>query len=196
MNNLFETQNIPENEPFELVVGDLWQWKRVDLADAYNPSLYTLSYTFNCETGGGGSHTFNITATSNADNYSVSVGSSTTANYNPHNYLWQAYITRNSDSERVKVDNGKLTLIHNYANDTSDKRTHVKKVLDAIENVIEGTATRKESSYSIAGRSLSLTPINALLELRKQYRALYMNEVYKDRVKNGKPSGRLIKARF
>ena len=83
MNNLFETQNIPENEPFELVVGDLWQWKRVDLADAYNPSLYTLSYTFNCETGGGGSHTFNITATSNADNYSVSVGSSTTANYNP-----------------------------------------------------------------------------------------------------------------
>lgn len=194
MENLFNSQNIADLEPFELTIGDLWQWKRPDLFKAYG-SGYVLSYKFNCDSGGGGSHTFTINASTDSDNYSIGVGSSTTANYNPHNYLWQAYITRSSDSERIKVDNGKLTLISNFASDTSDQRSHAKKVLDAIESVIEGTASRKEASYSIAGRSLSLTPIASLLSLRAQYRALYKNEVYRDRIKNGKPTGKIIKTR-
>lgn len=194
MENLFNSQNIADNEPFELTIGDLWQWKRPDLFQAYG-SGYSLSYKFNCDSGGGGSHTFTINASTGSDNYNISVGSSTTANYNPHNYLWQAYITRSSDSERIKVDNGKLTLISNFVSDTSDQRSHAKKVLDAIESVIEGTASRKEASYSIAGRSLSLTPIASLLSLRAQYRALYKNEVYRDRIKSGKPTGKIIKTR-
>ena len=31
MANLFDSANAPSIEPEELIVGDLWQWKRTDL---------------------------------------------------------------------------------------------------------------------------------------------------------------------
>ena len=194
MGNLFNSTNIPQNEPLDLTVGDLWQWTRQDLFNDYGTG-YALSYNYTRDTGGSGS-AFTINASTGSDNYNISVASSTTASYTPATYVWQAYITRSSDNERIMVDHGKLTLNKNLASDTSDQRSHAKKVLDAIESVIEGTASRKEASYSIAGRSLSLTPIASLLQLRSQYRALYKNEVYKDRIANGKPTGKVIKTRF
>jgi len=196
MSNLFDRANYPSQEPHELVSGDRWTWQRPDLANTYDPSEYSLTYEFHCDSGGGGSHAFTLTATETSDNYYIEIPSATTANYNAHFYKWYAFITRTSDSERIAVDNGSTKIIDNFADTNADQRSHAKKVLDKIEAVIEGRATRKEASYSIAGRSLSLTPITELLQLRATYRALYMNEVYRDRVKNGKPTGRTIKAKF
>lgn len=196
MTNLFDRSNYPDQEPDILVVGDRWTWQRKDLADTYSPSDYALTYEFHCDSGGGGNHAFTLTATETSDNYLIEIPSATTASYNPNTYKWYAFITRTSDSERIAVDNGTTKLIDDFADTTADQRSHAKKVLDKIEAVIEGRATRKEASYSIAGRSLSLTPVSELLQLRATYRALYMNEVYRDRVRNGKPTGRTIKAKF
>jgi|TARA_R110002012_G_scaffold86483_2_gene214852 hypothetical protein len=192
MENLFNTANIPTLEPLELTVGDLWQWTRPDLFQAYGTG-YSLSYKFLRDSG---TDVITINASTGADTYTVSVASTTTVNYGAYDYVWQAYITRSSDSNRIMVDEGKLSLNNNLASDTGDQRSHAKKVLDAVESVIEGTASRKESSYSIAGRSLSLTPMASLLQLRAQYRALYKNEIYRERIKNGKPTGKVIKTRF
>lgn len=196
MSNLFDRANYPSQEPHELVSGDRWTWQRPDLANTYDPSEYSLTYEFHCDSGGGGPHGFTLTATETSDNYYIEIPSATTANYNAHLYKWYAFITRTSDSERIAVDNGSSKIVDDFADTNADQRSHAKKVLDKIEAVIEGRATRKEASYSIAGRSLSLTPITELLQLRATYRALYMNEVYRDRVKNGKPTGRTIKAKF
>ena len=51
-----------------------------------------------------------------------------------------------------------------------DPRGHAQRVLDAIEAVLEGRASRDQQSYTINGRTLVRTTIADLLELRKTYR--------------------------
>lgn len=194
MTNLFDRSNYPTQEPETLAVGDRWTWRRPDLVQEYPPADYALTYEFHHDKGGG--HQFNITATETSDDYVIEVPSATTANYHAHEYKWMAYITRTSDSERITIDSGYSRVVHDFTDTTKDVRSHAKIVLDKIEAVIEGRATRKEASYSIAGRSLSLTPVSELLQLRATYRALYKNEIYKARVKNGQPTGKTIKAKF
>ncbi len=196
MANLFDSANYPSQEPETLVVGDRWVWQRPDLVTDYPTDQYTLTYEFHCDSGGGGSHKFTITATETTLAYVVEVASTVTDNYTAHQYKWYAFITRTSDSERVAVDEGMTTLVANYADTNADLRTHAKKVLDAVQAVIENRATIDQSSFSIAGRSLSRMSIDELFLVRDRYRAEYNEEVKKARIRNKKPSGNLIGVRF
>lgn len=196
MANLFDRENYPQQEPETLVVGDRWVWKRPDLVTDYPTNLYALTYEFHIDTGGGGNHKFTITATETTEAYIVEVDSSTTAAYTADDYKWYAYITRSSDSERVAVDSGISTLVVNYADSNADLRTHAKKVLDAVQAVIENRATIDQSSFSIAGRSLSRMSVDELFTVRDRYRAEYNEEIKKARIRNKKPSGNLIGVRF
>jgi hypothetical protein len=196
MANLFESANYPSQEPETLVVGDRWVWQRPDLVTDYPTDQYALTYEFHCDSGGGGNHQFTITATETTLAYVVEVASTVTDNYTAHQYKWYAFITRTSDSERVAVDEGMTTLVANYADTNADLRTHAKKVLDAVQAVIENRATIDQSSFSIAGRSLSRMSIDELFTVRDRYRAEYNEEVKKARIRNKKPSGNLIGVRF
>ena len=66
-------------------------------------------------------------------------------------------------------------------------------MLDAIEALIEGRATKDVSSYSIAGRSLTRMTPDELVKWRSTYRA----EVARQR-NAGKPNGgrKITLARF
>ena len=108
MANLFDSANIAEREPALIRAGDLLQWKRTDLGVDYANSAYTLKYSARLE--GTGSTEIEITASASGDDYLVSVSKSTTANYTVGVYHWQAYITRNSDSERITIDSGTWRL--------------------------------------------------------------------------------------
>ena len=196
MANLFDSANYPSQEPETLVVGDRWVWQRPDLVTDYPTDQYALTYEFHCDSGGGGNHQFTITATETTLAYVVEVASTVTDNYTAHQYKWYAFITRTSDSERVAVDEGMTTLVANYADTNADLRTHAKKVLDAVQAVIENRATIDQSSFSIAGRSLSMMSIDELFLVRDRYRAEYNQEVKKARIRNKKPSGNLIGVRF
>ena len=196
MANLFDSENYPSQEPETLVVGDRWVWQRPDLVTDYPTDQYALTYEFHTDSGGGGSHQFTITATETALAYVVEVASTVTDDYTAHQYKWYAFITRTSDSERVAVDDGMTTLVANYADTNADLRTHAKKVLDAVQAVIENRATIDQSSFSIAGRSLSRMSIDELFLVRDRYRAEYNEEVKKARIRNKKPSGNLIGVRF
>lgn len=196
MANLFDSANYPSQEPETLVIGDRWVWQRPDLVTDYPTDQYALTYEFHCDSGGGGSHQFTITATETTLAYVVEVASTVTDDYTAHQYKWYAFITRTSDSERVAVDDGMTTLVANYADTNADLRTHAKKVLDAVQAVIENRATIDQSSFSIAGRSLSRMSIDELFLVRDRYRAEYNEEVKKARIRNKKPSGNLIGVRF
>lgn len=196
MANLFDSANYPSQEPETLVVGDRWVWQRPDLVTDYPTDQYALTYEFHCDTGGGGSHKFTVTASETTTSYVVEVASTITDDYTANQYKWYAFITRTSDSERVAVDNGLTSLVANYADTNADLRTHAKKVLDAVQAVIENRATIDQSSFSIAGRSLSRMSIDELFLVRDRYRAEYNEEVKKARIRNKKPSGNLIGVRF
>jgi hypothetical protein len=193
MANKFDSTNYPTSEPNELQLGDFWAWKRTDLSTDYPTASYALSYEFNLVDGSTAAN-FTLTATESNDEYLIEVSNTTT--YTSGEYNWVAYITRSSDSARIKLSEGFTEIQENYATTTSSVRSHAKKVLDAIEAVIENRATMDQSSMSIAGRSLSRLTIDELLQFRDRYKAEYLKEVKKARIKNKKDSGNTIKVRF
>lgn len=172
MANLFDTANFPTTEPSVLVEGDRITWKRSDLGSDYSPALYTLKYSARLENTTTDTK-IDITASASGNDFVVVVPAATSGVWIIGRYHWQAYIERNSDNERITVDSGQFDVKANRATETGDPRGHVKKVLDAIEAVIESRATKGQESYSIAGRSLARTPIADLLLLRDRYKRDY-----------------------
>lgn len=158
---------IPTNEPSELRAGLTWQWRREDLAD-YPAGTWTLKYWFK-KTGSTGGN-FSITASADGSNFSVSVAAATTAAYVAGDYSWAAQVT--SGAQAFEVDSGRTTILPRYDQAADlDDRSHARRVLEAIEAVIESRATKDQEEYSIMGRSLKRTPIEELLVLRDRYRA-------------------------
>ena len=194
MPNLFDSSNYPTTEPDSFVIGDFIAWKRSDLNTDYSNSLYTLKYSARLE--GTGSTEIEITAAASGTDYLIEVASATSAAYTAGVYHWQAYITRDSDSERILIDTGTFEAIANRDASTADPRTHAKIVLDAIEAVIEGRASQDQMSYSIAGRSLSRMPVEDLLKFRAEYKAEVAKENRAEQIKNGKGSSNNIYVRF
>ncbi len=180
MANLFDSTNYPVKEPLEVTAGDTWTWKRTDLGSDYDPASYSLTYTMRLE--GGGATKIDITCTADGTDYIASVAAATTNGYTAGRYQWQAYITRTSDSARVMVDDGVMTVLANRTSATTDPRSHARICLENIQAVLESRASQDQQNYSIAGRSLGRMLISDLLKLRDYYR----HEVdLEDRAVNG-----------
>ena len=193
MSNQFDSTNYPSQVPTELQLGDFWAWKRDDLSSDYPVASYSLSYEFNLIDGATVS---NFTLTASESNNAYIIEATSTGSYTKGNYNWVSYITRTSDSARIKLEEGFVEVQDNYATTSASVRSHAKIVLDAIEAVIENRATMDQSSMSIAGRSLSRLSIDELLTFRARYRAEYLKEVKQLRIKNKRGSGNTIKVNF
>jgi hypothetical protein len=186
MPNAFDSANYPSREPVRLVAGDRWTWKRTDLGVDYPPASYSLKYSLRRHDTG---TEVEITAGESGSDYLVEVASATTAAYTAGFYVWQAYIVRTADSERVAIGTGTVEVVANNDSSTADPRSHARKVLDAIEAVLENRATVDQQEYSIQGRSLKRMPIDELLTLRNTYRAEVRAE---ERAAAGKGIPRLL----
>lgn len=193
MGNLFDQTSYPQSEPEILVAGDRWAWKRTDLGADYPPASYALTYSARLESTG---TEIEITASESGQDYIVEVASATTAGYTVGIYSWQAYITRTADSERVTVGSGTFEIVANRDAASTDPRSHAKKVLDAIEAILEDRATKDQQAYTIRGRSLSRTPIPDLLELRKVYKAEVAREKQAEDIAAGRGHSGKIKVRL
>tara|TARA_Y100001938_G_C8090046_1_gene434462 strand:- start:2790 stop:3377 length:588 start_codon:yes stop_codon:yes gene_type:complete len=195
MSNIFDRVNYPTQEPDTLVVGDRWVWRRDDLVSDYPLDEYALEYRFT-EDSTGNTNAFTIAATEAESTYLIEIASAVTANLVAGDYQWAAFIIRSSDSQRVVIDQGRTEILPNLQNTTADLRSHAKKVLDAIEAVLENRASQDQMSYSIAGRSLSRMSIDDLMTFRNRYRSEYLREIKLARIKNKQDSGNTIKVRF
>ena len=195
MSNIFDRVNYPTQEPDTLVVGHRWVWRRDDLVSDYPLDEYALEYRFT-EDSTGNTNAFTIAATEAESTYLVEIASAVTASLTAGDYQWAAFIIRSSDNQRVVIDQGRTEILPNLQNTTADLRSHAKKVLDAIEAVLENRASQDQMSYSIAGRSLSRMSIDDLMTFRNRYRAEYLREIKLARIKNKQDSGNTIKVRF
>lgn len=194
MPNLFDSANYPGKEPTELVVGDRWVWKRTDLGSDYPPASYSLKYSLRLANSS--ATEIEIVANESGADYLVEVAAATTAGYTAGRYYWQLYIIRTADSERLLLGRGVLDVLKNQDAAATDPRTHARKVLDAIEAVLENRATKDQEEYSIgsggSSRSLKRTPIPDLNDLRDKYRA----EVDAEERAENKQGGRKVLFRF
>lgn len=189
---------IPTTEPTRIVAGDTVQWTK-SLPDYLPTDGWTLTYAF---TLSGDQHT--ETAADNGDGtHLVTLSGTDTTALTAGIYSWQAYVT--SGTERHTVGQGRMEVLPNlaasgYSTTGYDNRSHVKKVLDAIEAVIEGRASSDQISMSVSSgqvsRSLSRMSFAELIEVRNTYRFLYAREIRRERIERGLPAGRKTQARF
>jgi hypothetical protein len=184
---------IREGEPKTIVVGDYLQWKKSDIAEVYDPTLYTLSYIARIA---GGGNEINITATDGGGYFLIQESSTVTSTYNPGYYHWQLEVTRNSDSERIVIDRGFAEVIADLDINASDPRSHSEIMLDKIESLLEGKADADVSSYSIAGRSLTKLTFTELIDAEKYFRKKVVSEKAKLDAENHRETQATIKVRF
>ena len=159
----------------------------------YDPATDTL--VFDCVTDG---YKASITATDNGDgSFLVAAAYAVTDVWKPGFYHYQAHITTGA-GVRAYVETGTFEVKGRFANMPSgnDSRTHVKKVLDALEATLEGKASQDQLSYSIAGRSLSRLNPSDLITWRDHYKAEYNREVQAERIAAGLGNTNKIRVRM
>ena len=183
MANLFDTTNYSTTEPRTIIAGDRIAFKRSDLNNDYPVASYSLKYSARLENGG--STEISFTASESGTDYLIEIPAATSAAYTAGTYHWQAYIVRTSDSERITIDSGTWEVKANRDLATTDPRSHIKKVLDNIEAVLENRSTIDQENYSIGNRSLGRTPIPDLILLRDKYRGEYVRAQRAERISNG-----------
>ncbi len=191
---------IGTTEPSKIRGGDVVKWTK-SLGD-YLPSGWTLIYTFTvqastsaqvqvtCSDNGDGTHLAEMTqANSRALDPSTS-GSS-------HNDVrWIARV--NDGSDYHTVGSGMLRVLPDLAAATSgfDDRGHVKKTLDLIEAVIEGSADRAYLADATGDRSINYKTDEELIVMHKRYSALYEKELQAERIEQGLGGNKTVRVRF
>lgn len=134
-----------------------------------------------------GPESIDIVATGAAEMHSFAVAGSVTAGYVAG--LYTASVRATDGVDVFELESGQVEILADVAalDAGHDPREHAERVLDAIEAVLEGRATKDQQSYTINGRTLVRTSIAELLQLRKTYQ----DEVAK--LKSGGRSRRLLR---
>ena len=191
--NQFDRANYPTIKPDRPVAGERWLWRKDDLASDYPPASYSLEYI--ARSHGGSSTEFKIQATEADSTYFIEVSSSTTASYPTGHIHWQAWITRTSDSEKIKVGEGQWYVLTD-TDVAHDPRTHAEIMLEKIQSLLEGRADNDVEEYSIGNRSLTKLSITDLMKWRDYYRSEVTKERQLTRARSGKRPGNLVKVEF
>ena len=194
MANLFDSTNYATTEPKTLRVGEYWAWKRSDLDADYPIASYGLTYSAVLE--GEPLTKINLTASESGNDYIIEVTTATTTNYKAGIYHWTAFITQTSSGERIAVDSGTWNILENATATEIDPRSHVKIVLDALEALLQGKATKDQKSYTIGDRSLEHMAPAELLTWYEKYKYYYAQEINAENIANGLGASNTIRVRL
>ncbi len=177
MANKFDVVNYPTIEPSILFVGDRVTWKRSDLGVDYPPASYTLKYS--CRLEGDGSKEIEITATGSGTDFLIEESQTVSVLWTAGIYHWQAYVIRDSDSERITINKGTFDLRPNRDASTVDPRTDAKIAYDNA--LVLWKAVTTYGSYSINGRNYTYRNITEIIALVDRTRSDYEREVNKEK---------------
>lgn len=184
------TTTIPTTEPTAARAGDTWEWKR-SLAD-YPATDWTLTYILFNAAG-----KVTITASADGTDHLVDVAPATTAAYAAGRYDWVAHVTDGTD--RYQVGAGTITIQPDVSAASSyDSRSHARKMLDAIDALLEGRATNDQLDIvatAVGDRSVGRKP-DLLLKLRQHYAAAVALEEQAAAIARGENLGRIVQVRF
>lgn len=191
--NLFDRNNYPTSEPERLVAGERWVWRRDDLASIYPPDSYSLSYHARVH-GGGQEISFNATESDGL--YYIEVSSATTADFLLGHLHWQAWITRTSDSEQIKVSEGVWEIFGDYDSSQTDPRSTADLMVSYLEASLAELAQKHAQSYAIADRQMVFADIKKTREELNYWKAELRKEIKRTRRAAGKPTGDVIATKF
>lgn len=190
-------------EPSKIIIGDTLNWVREHNSVSYinkdgetvecPSSSWTLTYEIR---GPQGQITLTAVATSN--DFEILAESTQTQKWVEGTYNWAAYASHTTGAvvKRYQIDSGTMDFEPNLVNVgiDYDGRSHIKRVLDGLEAIIEGRAEKATMdwvSYSIAGCARSIDP----RELRiwySQYKWLYKKEQVQNLIDNEEDTPRIL----
>ena len=184
--------NIPET----LRAGDTISWTE-SIPDYPASGGWTLAFVLQAKD----QPFITITAATSGDDYAISNLPAVTRDWIAGVYSWQAYVYKEAGAvitEKYTLETGHLTILPDItqALSTDDLRSHAKKVLDALESLLEGKATSDAASYSIAGRSITKMMPEELIKWRSFYKTEYERELEAEAIAKGLDSPRRIGVRF
>lgn len=176
---------VPTTEPLEARAGLTWAWTR-SLSDYPASAGWTLTYWLKRLSATGAN--FSIVATASGADYAVSVSAATTSAYTADEYSWVAVVSKAGDA--YEVDRGTLEVLPRYDQAANlDDRSHARKMLDAIEAVLENRATSDVLEYTIGQRSLRKMEALELTQWRDHYAAKVAAE---ERATSGQGGSKLV----
>ena len=184
------------NIPPTLRAGDTITWDEIvsdyPATDGWTLVFVLIKY---------GQSLIKIEATADGNDYAVSVLPAASRLWFPGNYSWMAYVKKEAGgeiTEKYTLQSGQVTILPDITQATSatDTRSHAKKILDAIESLLEGKAGSDVSSYSIGGRSITKMSPDELIKWRSFYKTEYERELEAEGIARGEDSPRRIGVRF
>lgn len=169
----------PTAEPLSFRVGDTVRWTR-SLADYPADAGWQLVYTYVSVAS-----KQVVTATAAGALHSIEITAAGSALWAAGDYTWQATVSKGA--ERYTIGVGRTVVLVNIAVAAGglDTSTHARRVLAAVEAVLEGRAGEAEADVQINGRAVKYIPIAELLVLRDRYRAEVAREDAAVRLANG-----------
>lgn len=185
------TAAIPTSEPSRFAAGDTVKWTK-SLAD-YPPSTWTLTY-YLVPRNGDADQKVTVAATASGSDHAVELDPATTAAMNAEEYDLAGFVDDGSDRFRVFEGTVYVEEDITQAAGTRDARSHAEKVLDAINALLEGKATRDQKSYTIGNRALERYTPDELLAWQKHYTGLVNKQRAAERGRRTGASGRTIHA--
>lgn len=179
-----------KSEPASIIAGDTISWQ-IALPDYPVTAGWTLKYN-----AVGAAGQFALDSSAAGADHAVAAAKGTTAAYPVGNYTVTKYVE--SATERVTLGNFPLQVLPDLAAKTAafDNRSHAKRVLDAIEAVLEGTASSDQQEFTIDGTTLKRKTVADLLKLRQFYKNEYDREVSAARIQQGLGPGNKVLVRF
>lgn len=185
---MHQAADIPTIEPTEWRVGETVKWEK-DLSAHYPADGgWTLTYTLL-----NSAQRYTAAGAASGKKFLITLSAATTATYAVGTYSLIGRVSK--AGEVFQIYAGTVTLRPDLIS-AVDTRSHVKKVLDAIEAVIAGTATKEQASYAIGTRSLQRRSIPELLVLRSTYKAEYERELDAEHIARGEGTGKKVLTRF
>lgn len=152
--------------PSEFVSGDSVSWS--DTLPQYPAaSGWAVAYVAR------GAGSINISAAGAGDVYTATIAAVATAALVPGAYTLQGYAFNAGTGLRVTFYTGQLLVRANVAAAVAgyDGRSHARRVLDAVEAVLEGRAGKEIMESAVDGLVLKSIPHEKLLLLRQKYLA-------------------------
>ena len=195
--NQFDNSTAPKKTPKGLVIGDYIAWRNSSYVADYPVADYTLAYTFRRE--GDPARSFVVTATTSGGEYLFEVLGATSATIEAGLYFWDLQVTRNSDSERVTLDQGTFNVHADKSTDSGDPRTLPRKMIAEIERAILGRATNNQLdtlAYTMGVETSATRDTEKLNNHRDYWRRELIKANRKWRARNGKRHSGFIRAQF
>ncbi|MCU7974883.1 hypothetical protein L5M43_06265 [Shewanella sp. SW36] len=148
------------NEPIKISAGTTVSW-------SFNHALANSGWQFRYALRGPGA--IDIDASTSDGVVIVKQMADVTSAWIAGQYEWRLYATLGAD--RQVIGSGQITIEADFSQLSAghDPRSHAKRMLDAINTVLEGRILSDHESYTINDRRLDRIPIKELYVLRRSY---------------------------